>query len=481
MRFTPWLLSLSFVSAGFAQSTPMKIGGVTVTGSLRMRGYGWNWFEVSSGENQYGYSGNLLRVNFAGRRKNWDWDAEVGAPFLLGLPDSATVPAPQGALGLGSNYFTANGNSRFAGSAFLKQAYIRFRGLGSEGATLQVGRFDFNDATEIVPKDGTLAAVKRDRLSQRLIGTFGWSDVGRSFDGLHFSYSKPKEDFTFVAAIPTRGVFQTDGWGWNRVGFGYAAFTHEWGHGKHSADTRVFALSYDDWRPILKTDNRPLSVRRASLSNIRLETLGGHTIHSFATSAGTIDAVAWGALQTGRWGTQTHRAYSFDFEAGYQPKILPRLKPWIRGGYTAGSGDGNPGDNRHSTFFQVLPTPRPYARFPFFNMMNTQDAFGAAILRLHPKVTVSSEFHSLRLSKAADLWYSGGGVFQPWTFGYAGRDGSGRRSLANLYDASAEFRAARQLTLTGYFGYAQGRAVMERIYPLGKDATFGYLEALFRF
>jgi hypothetical protein len=128
-----------------------------------------------------------------------------------------------------------------------------------------------------------------------------------------------------------------------------------------------------------------------------------------------------------------------------------------------------------------LPTPRPYARFPFFNMMNTEDRFGTLVLRPHAKVTVSSEFHSLRLSSAKDLWYSGGGVFQPWTFGYTGRSASGRRSLGNLYDTSIEYRATRRVMFTGYVGYTQGLATMEQIYPQGKNGKFGYLEALFKF
>jgi hypothetical protein len=191
--------------------------------------------------------------------------------------------------------------------------------------------------------------------------------------------------------------------------------------------------------------------------------------------------LAWGAVQTGRWGNQQQRAYALDFEAGFQPNILPKLKPWLRGGFTDGSGDKNPNDNTHGTFFQVLPTPRPYARFPFFNMMNTQDGFGALILRPHPKITTSTEFHALRLSNANDLWYSGGGAYQPWSFGYTGRSTSGRRSLANLYDTSVEYRTTPKLTLTAYLGYAQGLAAMEQIYPQGKNAQFGYLEFLYRF
>ena len=461
---------------------PMQLGPLTVTGSLRARFYAWDWFEAPPANNQYEYSGNILRLSFSERLKTWDWNAEFAVPFLLGLPSSATAPAPQGALGLGSNYYSANHNERNTAMIFPKQLYAHFRGLGGDEAhSLYVGRFTFLDGSEIAPKNATLATLKTSRVAQRLLGDFGWSDVGRSFDGVHYSYTKSTSDFTFVGAIPTRGVFQVDGWGWNRVGFGYGAYTKEWGTGKHVADTRFFFLEYDDWRHILKTDNRPTAIRRGDMYNIQIQTFGGHSIHAFTTSAGTLDAIAWGAMQTGRWGTQTQRAFALDFEGGFQPKILPALKPWIRGGYTYGSGDGNPNDKTHETFFQVLPTPRPYARFPFFNMMNNEDRFGSLILRPHAKVTVSSEFHSLRLANANDFWYSGGGAYQPWTFGYTGRSTSGRRSLGNLYDTSVEYRMNRQVAWTGYFGYTQGLASMEQIYPQGKDGKFGYLELMYRF
>jgi hypothetical protein len=39
----------------------------------------------------------------------------------------------------------------------------------------------------------------------------------------------------------------------------------------------------------------------------------------------------------------------------------------------------------------------------------------------------------------------------------------------------------RKITLTAYVGYAQGLAVMEQIYPQGKDGRFGYLEFMYRF
>jgi hypothetical protein len=222
-------------------------------------------------------------------------------------------------------------------------------------------------------------------------------------------------------------------------------------------------------------------LRAGEFSNIKIWTAGGNSIHAIDTKAGTLDAVVWGVMQTGQWGNQTQEAYAFDVEGGYQPKILPSLKPWLRGGYSVTSGDGNATDGRHGTFFQVLPTPRPYARFPFFNMMNNIDRFGALTLRPHAKITTTSEFHSLSLQNSNDLWYVGGGAYQPWSFGYVGRNTSGQKSLANLYDTQVEYRFNPRFTFLVYYGYAQGLAAMNAIYPAGKDGSFGYGEVLVRF
>jgi len=460
----------------------IKLGHITFSGSLRSRAEVWNWFEPTSGDNTYGYSGNLLRFGLSQSREGWDWNAEFAVPFLLGLPTNPIGPGAQGAMGFGANYLTANDRNQNTAMMFSKQLYVRFTQFGkSKAHMLKLGRFEFLDGSETVPKNASLAAVKRDRVNQRLLGNFGFSDVTRSFDGMQYSYSKPWGNFTFVGAVPTRGVFQTDGWGWNQTAFGYGSFTKPWGQRAHSAETRVFTLYYDDWRGVLKTDSRPAAVRSADLAGVKIYTFGGHTLHALTTKAATFDFLLWGVGQTGRWGVQDHRAHAYSIEGGIQPKILPKLKPWIRGGFSDGSGDSNPNDNHHETFFQVLPTPRPFARFPFFNMMNNRDAFGILILRPHAKITTSSEFHALRLSNSNDLWYSGGGVFQPWTFGYSGRATGGKQSLANLYDTSVEYRMNPRITLTAYLGYAQGLAAMEGIYPKGKDARFGYLEFLYRF
>jgi hypothetical protein len=148
-------------------------------------------------------------------------------------------------------------------------------GLGTEQGHLKIGRFAFFDGGELAPKNATLAALKGERVAQRLIGDFGFSDVGRSFDGAQYSYAPSgSNNITVVAAVPTRAVFQVDGCAWNRVGFGYAAYTHDWGTGRHAADRRLFAVEYDDWRHVVKTDSRPLVTRSRDMGNIRINTLG---------------------------------------------------------------------------------------------------------------------------------------------------------------------------------------------------------------
>lgn len=482
-------LGLLASSAAWAQQVPAgehKIGGVTFQANLRSRVEIWDWFQADSGDHKYALSGTLLRFGFSKSADKWDWQAEFAVPFLLGLPANAVAPGVQGQLGLGTSYFVANQQSQNAAMIFPKQAFWRWKNLGGvAGQSLRIGRFEFSDGAERTSQNATLAALKRDRINQRLIGTFGWAHVGRSFDGLHYVMNKPAANFTFVSAIPTRGVFQTDGWGEIRTGFAYASYTRGWGSGKHAAETRVLGMYYQDWRHVVKTDSRPLASRRTDLDNIRIGTFGGHHVSAVTSSAGTVDLMLWGVAQTGRWGTLDHRAQAFAMEGGFQPNAAAgwakRWKPWLRGGFFESSGDSNPADKVHETFFQLLPTPRPFARFPFFNLMNNRDINAALISRFHSRVTISNEFHALRLSSANDLWYAGGGAYQPWTFGYTGRVTSGARSLANLYDASVDYRISSGVSVTGYFGYAQGLAAARAIYPHGKDARLGYIEITYRF
>jgi hypothetical protein len=123
--------------------------------------------------------------------------------------------------------------------------------------------------------------------------------------------------------------------------------------GTSSAEWRVFGLGYSDYRDgVVKTDNRPLPVRTADTSYINIGTYGGHYLQAVQSSAGTIDLLLWGALQNGSWGRLAQRSGAVSAEAGWQPPVLSAVRPWLRGGFDYGSGDGNPNDATHGTFFR---------------------------------------------------------------------------------------------------------------------------------
>jgi len=189
----------------------------------------------------------------------------------------------------------------------------------------------------------------------------------------------------------------------------------------------------------------------------------------------------WGVGQTGSWGALSHRASAIATEIGWQPSALPKLKPWLRAAYNYDSGDSDPSDGKHGTFMQMLPTARIYARTPFFNLMDTVDAFGELILRPHPRLTVRSDIHKLTLASTNDLWYSGGGAFQPNTFGMNGRPANGHSDLSTLIDLSGDIIVNRNATLGLYYGHASSGAIAKAIYPSGDALHLAFMEWLIRF
>jgi hypothetical protein len=459
-----------------------KIGPIDITVNWRARAEGWDFFKGPTGHGAYTFGHSQLRVGFGQQREHLDWYLEGEQITLVGLPRLAVVPAPQGQLGLGGSYFAANSGNQNTAGGFLKQGFVQFKNYFN--TNFKIGRFEYFDGNEVKPKDPMLATVISTRIAQRLIANFGFAAVQRTFDGVQVSSKVGPDNFTFVALRPTEGVFQVQGMGELDVDTYYGAFTVpvEGAHG--SGQLRVFGLGYIDHRTLtLKTDNRPAPVRAADLDKLEIATYGIDYVHVFHTpSAGNFDLLGWGVIQRGAWGVQDQHSTGLVGEVGWQPPAKA-WKPWISAGYSFGSGDHDPTDNRHGTFFQVLTTPRQYARFPFYNMMDNEDFYGTFNLKPTSRLSLRSEAHWMRLASARDLWYSGGGAFQANTFGYQGRPapGNGARGLANVWDVSADYQFTRSFAATLYYGHAWGKSVVDHIFPKDPNAQLLYLETNVRF
>lgn len=442
----------------------------------RARGDAWQWFDAPPYRNEYRYLQSFLRVGMTQRIARWDWELEMGQPSVLDAPSNAVAPGAQGQLGLGGTYYAASGNNGYPAAAFLKQGFVRY-GL-NESSAVRLGRFEFFGGTETHPKDPTMLWLQNNRMQQRLIGNFGFANAMRSFDGLDAHANWGAWNLTGAAARADQGVFNMNGNPEINADFQYLALTRTAAKGRVIA--RAFGIGYHDGRTgLTKSDNRPLTVRQADHKNIRLGTYGGSVIATAPAGPGLFDFIFWGALQNGNWGKLSDSAGAAAVEGGYRATKIA-TQPWLRAGWSRATGDNNPADNKQNTFFQLLPTPRVYARLPFYNLMNNTDTFVQAIDRPAKRLELRSDLHWLDLTSSRDLWYLGGGAFDNKVFGFTGRPAGGHTSFASVADISSDWQATSHFAFNVYYGHGWGKSVVRSLYPKGPNIQLGYLEMIYR-
>lgn len=462
---------------------------ITPYASLRTRYERWSWFEPAATaapgtDHSYGYGAALLKAGLRLDNRRWfDAALEFQGTALLGLPDNARGPAPIGEMGGGASHFTPHAEENDA-RVFLNQAFVTFKRPGH--GSVKLGRFDYMDGTESPTGDPTIEWIRRARVAGRLIANFGFSHVQRTFDGVQAARDGKSLNLTLFAAHPRQGGFELDGWkDMSEVDIAAATLTLKPALLGGGAEARLFAMYYGDRRDpadsVFKVDNRSAAVRNLDSADISMPMLGGHYIRRGALGHGQWDGTLWGVYQFGSWGALDHRAWALAVEAGYQFSTTP-WTPWIRAGYNRSSGDDEPDDGTHATFHQVLTTVRPFAQFPFFNLMNNEDLFGQLLLRRVPgKLLFKLDVHRLRLAEENDLWYSGSGAFQRrGSFGFGGRPSGGGRSLATVADFAVDYTPRPWCNLYGYLGQAWGGDVIRGIYD-GDGATLAYLEMTLRY
>ncbi len=459
-----------------AQSSSSSSSPLSVSIYDRTRIDSWQWFAAPPYDNTYGYVESLLRVGVAQRLHRWDWQLELTQPSVLDVPNDSVSPVTaQGQLGLGGTYYASNSNNTEPAAAFLKQGFVR---LDGEGSHIRLGRFEFFDGQETRPANATIAWLQTNRIAQRLIGNFGFSNAQRSFDGLDAQWNAAGWNLSAMAARSDQGVFNMNGNPELNVDLQYVAATRS--EFKQHMLWRAFASAYHDGRTgLTKTDNRALGVRSADHENIRIGTYGADLLTAVPAGPGQFDFLFWGALQNGSWGELGHEADATAVEGGYQ---LTRVatSPWLRGGWFRSSGDSNSTDGTHNTFFQMLPTPRVYARLPFFNLMNNTDEFVQVMDKPVKPLAVRADLHWLDLTSPHDLWYLGGGAYDNKVFGFTGRPANNATSLASLADISADWQVTKTVALNFYYAYAQGKSVVAAIYPTNRNMQYGYVEFVYR-
>ncbi len=463
-----------------AEELPGGIPGkLDVSASMRTRYEIWNFFnpEASHGDNDYEYLG--IRTRFG---MTWSLDEHLSvvvegqANGLIDMPFGADDPL-LGPLGLGAVYRAQNRRAS-DGSVFVKQAYADIRDVLVEGIRFRGGRFEFAEGSEVPTGDPGMDWIQNFRISQRLIGPFGWSQVGRSFDGAMLQYGRDSFHTAVGYLKPTQGGFDLAA---NKslkgLDVAYAAVQLVRPPFLENSTGRVFYIYYSDQRGLIPVDNRPSPVREAGGRNINHSTVGANWTYIQPTPVGPFDLMLWGVLQYGRWARQDHAAWAYAAEFGYRPASVP-WDAWLRGGINRGSGDDDPNDSRHESFHQILPTARVYSLSTFYNLMNNQDIFAQLILKPLAGMVWRTDLHYVALTESNDGWYFGGGATENSRqagFGYGARSSAGARSLLTVLETQLSYQWNEHLSTVLYYGHHFGNTVVRRLAE-DDNADFGYLE-----
>jgi hypothetical protein len=245
-------------------------------------------------------------------------------------------------------------------------------------------------------------------------------------------------------------------------------------------EARLFWIHYLDERPekgdVVVLDNRPLAVRQGDDDELAIETFGVDAVLARDVGGVTFDAMTWLVGQTGDWQSQDHAAWAAAVEGGVRFQKVA-TKPWVRAGYFRSSGDDDPDDGDHDTFFQLIPTSRLYAFSPFYNLMNNQDVMVQLITRPLPALGTRTDFHWLSVSEDEDILYLGGGATKQKFFGYGGSPAGGDDDTAIVLEQTLTYTVSRNVDLHGYVGHAFGGDVVDNGFPSDGDLTYGFLEA----
>lgn len=419
--------------------------GVSLELSERVRWEHWEYFDPGpgGGDPDDDFGASQLRATLRWEQPRFAFELAGQYVQLVSVPDDA-VGSPGGALGTGGLYYVHAGETS-PEAVQLARLNLELRRLAGRDLRLRLGRFGYASAREADSGIPRLEALKKSRLADRLVGTFGWSHFQRAFDGAWLRWDPGPAQLSLAAFRPTEGGFE-DG-GTRRIDdidVALGALTLRPGTLLPHTELQLFAAHYDDERFVrARVDDTGLPA--PDRQDLRIESLGGHLAGVWPVGPGEVDALAWGVWQTGDWYEQRHRAWAVALEAGYAWPEAPAA-PWLRVGAFRGSGDRDPADGRHGTFFQMLPTARLYSLTTVNNLMNSTDLFAELRLAPAPGVGVRLGVHDLRLTSRDDLWYAGAGATQArgTIFGY----GAGPRAARATWAPRSSWACAGPSTRT---------------------------------
>jgi len=330
---------------------------------------------------------------------------------------------------------------------------------------------------------------------ERLVGTFDWNNIGRTFDAVKLSYKAPTwnvDAFASTVVTPHReGYNQSDLFNGNETE------REQVFSGVYFSTTAIAPQTTDLYAFHLHEEYVPTGDTSFVTLGTRIKSKPGYFSHQ-APPPSDGKSVADGktpppppappkplgfdyesefAFQTGKvkgkdlTAFAVHAGVGYTFDAAWTPRVGVE--------YNYGSGDDNPLDGDIQTFQNLFPTNHKfYGQMDVFSWQNMHDA--GLIFKVAPtkKLAAKAELHAFWLASTDDVWYRANGstAVRPLT--------PMARAASNYAGTEADFTltyaATKWLSLeAGYSHFWAGDYLKDT--GASDDADFGYVQATLNF
>jgi hypothetical protein len=240
---------------------------------------------------------------------------------------------------------------------------------------------------------------------ERLVGAFGWSNVGRTFDAAKVRFAGNGYWADAFLAGARRRPLLSDTPEQTLAGL-YCGLL------QNRTDLRVEAYFLE------KRDGFLLSGERGGSGHSRIPTWGGRGLWRPLPGVAVTAEAAW---QGGHKGPDSHRANAQSLRAVW---TLPTTTaPAVGVEWNRASGDANPSDGRSGSFDNLFPTNHDkYGLMDYHNWSNLREWKLFLRMKATDRIEGAVEFHDFRLDSPRGPWTSAGGAVLGWD--PTGRSGS---------------------------------------------------------
>jgi len=258
----------------------------------------------------------------------------------------------------------------------LHQGYVEVTAFGDSGLALYAGRREWRYGDE------------------RLIGAFGWDNVGRAFDGGTLRWARKQFWLDGFYAQVDQEPNSVDASKGTRGDSLAGAYAH--GSPRQGDEWEAYTLYF--------RDSEKLVGETGAAGNTRIDMVGGRA----RSRVRRFDYLVEGGVQRGRFNGDDHRAWAAAAQAGL---TLGAGKHWRAfAGYDYATGDRDSADGVHQEFFNFFPTNHPhYGYMDLFGWRNLRSPYLGAALS-SGRHWAQAKLHDFSLQSSRGRWSSAGGV-----------------------------------------------------------------------